>query len=244
MATHPSGHSPFRSAIPPGSAPRSSPNAGTIATRFGLPPFVAVGDPRSLAAVWDGPIATIDDPREADSAFDVGLPLLPIAVGRQPTFPASPSVAGAHCSLDALELAVGLARSGSAAAVVTGPVSKEQLYAHRLRPSRPDRVRRRALRRLARQCRDDARRADACGRCRSPPTCRLPRSPARLIAGADRGARPGGAARAPAQLRHRRAAPRGRRAQPPCRRRRHARPRGDRPDHAGDRGAARRGLAT
>jgi 4-hydroxythreonine-4-phosphate dehydrogenase len=37
-------------------------------------------------------------------------------------------VAGAHCSLDALELAVGLARSGSAAAVVTGPVSKQQLY--------------------------------------------------------------------------------------------------------------------
>ncbi|MEO5612740.1 MAG: 4-hydroxythreonine-4-phosphate dehydrogenase PdxA, partial [Sphingomicrobium sp.] len=40
-----------------------------------------------------------------------------------------PSVAGAHCSLDSLEIAVGLARSGSAAGVVTGPVSKEQLYA-------------------------------------------------------------------------------------------------------------------
>ena len=43
--------------------------------------------------------------------------------------PGQPTVAGAHCSLDALELAVGLARSGSAAAVVTGPVSKQQLYA-------------------------------------------------------------------------------------------------------------------
>jgi len=32
-----------------------------------------VGDPRSIAAVWDGPIATIDDPREAESAFDIGL---------------------------------------------------------------------------------------------------------------------------------------------------------------------------
>ena len=40
-----------------------------------------------------------------------------------------PELAGAHCSLDSLELAVGLARSGSAAAVVTGPVAKEQLYA-------------------------------------------------------------------------------------------------------------------
>ena len=96
--------------------------------RFGLPPFLAIGDPRSLAAVWDGPIATIDDPREADSAFDVGLPLLPIA-SSEADIPGRPSVAGAHCSLDALELAVGLARSGSAAAVVTGPVSKQQLYA-------------------------------------------------------------------------------------------------------------------
>ena len=43
---------------------------------FGLPPFVAVGDPRSLAAVWDGPIVMIDDPRDVDSAFDVGLPLV------------------------------------------------------------------------------------------------------------------------------------------------------------------------
>ena len=96
--------------------------------RFGLPPFMAIGDPRSLTAVWDGPIAVIDDPGEADSAFDVGLPIMPMA-SAEPDIPGHPSVAGAHCSLDALELAVGLARSGSAAAVVTGPVSKQQLYA-------------------------------------------------------------------------------------------------------------------
>jgi 4-hydroxythreonine-4-phosphate dehydrogenase len=95
--------------------------------RFDLPPFVAIGDPRSLAAVWDGPIATIDDPREADSAFDVGLPILSVP-SVEADLPGHPSFAGAHCSLDALELAVGLARSGSAAAVVTGPVSKQQLY--------------------------------------------------------------------------------------------------------------------
>ncbi|MDQ3139143.1 MAG: 4-hydroxythreonine-4-phosphate dehydrogenase, partial [Pseudomonadota bacterium] len=89
---------------------------------FSLPPFVAVGDPRSLAAVWDGPVVMIDNPRDVDSAFDVGLPLWPMAAA-QADVPGCPSVAGAHCSLDALELAVGLARSGAASGVVTGPVS-------------------------------------------------------------------------------------------------------------------------
>ena len=95
---------------------------------FGLPPFVAIGDPRSISAVWDGPIELVDDPRQADSAFDYALPLIQLAAA-QADLPGHPSVAGAHCSLDSLEIAVGLARSGSAAAVVTGPVSKEQLYA-------------------------------------------------------------------------------------------------------------------
>ena len=95
---------------------------------FGLPPFVAIGDSRSIEAVWDGPVEIITDPREADSAFDVGLPLIQLAAA-DADVPGHPSVAGAHCSLDSLELAVGLARSGSAAGVVTGPVAKEQLYA-------------------------------------------------------------------------------------------------------------------
>jgi 4-hydroxythreonine-4-phosphate dehydrogenase len=95
---------------------------------FDLPPFVAIGDPRSLGAVWDGPIEMIDDPREADAAFDVGLPLIQLLSG-DADVPGRPSVAGAVCSLDALEAAVGLARSGSASAVITGPVAKEQLYA-------------------------------------------------------------------------------------------------------------------
>ena len=94
---------------------------------FGLPPFVAIGDPRSISAVWDGPIELVDNPRQADSAFDYALPLIQL-LSAQADLPGHPSVAGAHCSLDALEIAVGLARSGSAAAVVTGPVSKEQLY--------------------------------------------------------------------------------------------------------------------
>jgi 4-hydroxythreonine-4-phosphate dehydrogenase len=94
---------------------------------LGLPPFVAVGDARSIEQVWDGPLTVIDDPADADSAFDVGLPILHVPAAA-PGHPGLPSAAGAHCSLDSLELAVGLARSGSAEAVVTGPVSKQQLY--------------------------------------------------------------------------------------------------------------------
>ncbi len=97
-------------------------------SEFDLPPFVAIGDQRSVAQVWDGPIEVIDDLRQADAAFDYGLPLIQIAAA-DGDLPGRPSIAGAHCSLDSLEIAVGLARSGSAAAVVTGPVSKEQLYA-------------------------------------------------------------------------------------------------------------------
>ena len=94
---------------------------------MGLPAFVAVGDPRSLTAVWDGPLAIITDPREAEAAFAHGLPLLAVpAAGAD--IPGQPTTAGAHCSLDSLELAVGLARSGSCAGVVTGPVAKHQLY--------------------------------------------------------------------------------------------------------------------
>jgi 4-hydroxythreonine-4-phosphate dehydrogenase len=94
---------------------------------FDLPPFAAIGDPRAIALVWDGPIEAIDNPRQVDSVFDYALPIIPIASAEGDT-PGRPSVGGAHCSLDSLEIGVGLTRSGSAAAIVTGPVSKEQLY--------------------------------------------------------------------------------------------------------------------
>ncbi len=96
--------------------------------RYGLAPFVAIGDPRSILAVWDGPIELVESPREGEAAFDQALPVIQIA-SVEPDHPGHPTVLGAHCALDSLEIAVGLARSGSAAAVVTGPVAKEQLYA-------------------------------------------------------------------------------------------------------------------
>ena len=50
---------------------------------FDLPPFVAIGDPRSIARVWDGPIELIDDPRQADAAFDYALAADPDRGGRR-----------------------------------------------------------------------------------------------------------------------------------------------------------------
>ena len=128
MATLPSEPLAISLGDPAGIGPEVLAKCWDNRAAFDLPPFVAIGDPRSIEAVWDGPIEIITDPQEADSAFDVGLPLLQL-LSAEDTVPGHATVAGAQCSLDSLELAVGLARSGSAAAVVTGPVSKEQLYA-------------------------------------------------------------------------------------------------------------------
>ncbi len=93
-----------------------------------LHPFFAIGDRRSIEAVWDGPVIAISHPAEASGIFDTALPLLQvddpgdIVAGK-------PNLAGARCALDAVELAVGLARSGAASGLVTGPVAKAQLYA-------------------------------------------------------------------------------------------------------------------
>lgn len=92
-----------------------------------LPPFFAVGDARAITRVWDGPVAAITDLREVAGAFDGALPVLTVEDGGD-IVPGQPDADGARCALHSLELAVGLARSGAAAALVTGPVSKAQLY--------------------------------------------------------------------------------------------------------------------
>lgn len=93
----------------------------------GLPPFFAIGDAAALRAVWPGPIATVSTPEEAAEAFATALPCLQIAEAGE-VVPGSPSIDGARTAFEALEVAVGLARTGSAAGIVTAPVGKEQLY--------------------------------------------------------------------------------------------------------------------
>lgn len=93
-----------------------------------LDPFFAVGDKRSVEAVWDGPVRQIVDPADAIDCFDDALPIMQVD-DADDIVPGEPNMSGARCALHSLELAVGLARSGPASALVTGPVAKAQLYA-------------------------------------------------------------------------------------------------------------------
>lgn len=92
-----------------------------------LPPFFAVGDIGAVEAVWNGPLAPISEPSAAPGAFDSALPIISVAGATTP--PGGFDLTGARNALDALELAVGLTRSGAASGLVTGPVSKSRLYA-------------------------------------------------------------------------------------------------------------------
>jgi 4-hydroxythreonine-4-phosphate dehydrogenase len=93
-----------------------------------LRPFFAVGDRLALRAGWGGPVQRISEPSEAAAVFGSALPLIQIEAGGD-TRPGQPALEGARAALDSLELAVGLARSGTASALTTGPVAKAQLYA-------------------------------------------------------------------------------------------------------------------
>lgn len=93
-----------------------------------LPPFFAIGDIKSFAPHWQGPTVRISDPAETRANFAKALPVLHIHDCIN-IVPGKPDLDGAHCAYQALELAIGFARAGSAAALVTGPVSKAQLYA-------------------------------------------------------------------------------------------------------------------
>jgi 4-hydroxythreonine-4-phosphate dehydrogenase len=94
----------------------------------GLPPFFAVGSVSAVRAVWDGPIDIIEDPGAACARFDEALPILRVKTDTE-VVPGRPDLEGARNALDSLEFSVGLTRAGTASGLVTGPVSKTQLYA-------------------------------------------------------------------------------------------------------------------
>ncbi|MFA6607862.1 MAG: 4-hydroxythreonine-4-phosphate dehydrogenase PdxA, partial [Sphingomonas sp.] len=112
---------------PAGIGPEIIAKAWAQRVAAGLPAFFATGDARAVAAVWDGPIEPISHPEDANRVFETALPVLTVEDGGE-IVPGIPDVEGARCALRALELAAGLVRSGAARALVTGPVSKAQLY--------------------------------------------------------------------------------------------------------------------
>ena len=106
--------------------------AWSLAASARVAPFFVIDDANRLAALAQRiglavPIARIDRPEAAASAFGAALPVLhrplprPIEPGR-PDPSASASVTGA------IDEAVALARAGRAAAVVTNPINKKVLY--------------------------------------------------------------------------------------------------------------------
>lgn len=93
----------------------------------GLKPFFAIGNIADFQNLTDVPVQKIEQPFEASTAFNTALPVFHIHEAA-PAVPGEATLDGAQCSLHALEIACGLARSGDAGAVITAPVSKTQLY--------------------------------------------------------------------------------------------------------------------
>jgi 4-hydroxythreonine-4-phosphate dehydrogenase len=89
------------------------------ALRHTGPEFVALADPNLLGA-----LAPIDLAHHMDATgFADALPVLPVRLV-QPAIPGRPQAAHAPAIVSSIETAVRLARSGTAAAIVTNPISK------------------------------------------------------------------------------------------------------------------------
>jgi len=112
---------------PAGVGPEIVAKAWAARQTAGLQPFFAVGEPRAIERVWKGPVARITDPSSVATLFPDALPILVVDHGGE-VVPGRPDIEGARCAIEALELAVGLARSGAASGLVTAPVSKVELY--------------------------------------------------------------------------------------------------------------------
>lgn len=93
----------------------------------GLKPFFVIGNYADFERLPDVPARKIEQPGEAGDIFDDALPVFHIHEA-DAAVPGEATMDSAQCSLHALEIACGLARSGDAGAVVTAPVSKTQLY--------------------------------------------------------------------------------------------------------------------
>jgi 4-hydroxythreonine-4-phosphate dehydrogenase len=103
-----------------------------LARAAALPPFYVIDDPDRLTVLarnlnWPVPVRPIAAPEEAIDIFAEALPVQPIGIAPRAR-PAHPDPADAPAILGAIESAVAAVRTGRAAAIVTNPVQKENLY--------------------------------------------------------------------------------------------------------------------
>lgn len=99
---------------------------GAWCRRDGLPPFFVIDDPARLRTIGPEHVQVIGAPEEAAAAFHRGLPVLPLSLPA-PSRPGMAEPANAAATLESIDRAVALARSGRAAGVVTNPVTKKLL---------------------------------------------------------------------------------------------------------------------
>jgi 4-hydroxythreonine-4-phosphate dehydrogenase len=103
-----------------------------LARAAALPPFYLIDDPGRLAALaraldWPVPVRPIAAPEEAAGVFAKALPVMPLGLAIHAR-PAHPDPADAPAILGAIENAVVAVQGGRAAAIVTNPIHKENLY--------------------------------------------------------------------------------------------------------------------
>jgi 4-hydroxythreonine-4-phosphate dehydrogenase len=101
--------------------------------RAGDQVFFALDDPERLRRVdahagIGADVVVIDDPSEAGAAIGRALPVLPLS-REAPFLLGRPDPGSAPAVLESIDRAVALARDGRAAAVVTNPIHKANLYA-------------------------------------------------------------------------------------------------------------------
>ncbi|PLK26082.1 4-hydroxythreonine-4-phosphate dehydrogenase PdxA [Novosphingobium sp. TH158] len=117
---------------PAGVGPELIAEAWSRRAAAGLAPFFVAGGASLLhrAASLRGielPVQPISRPDEAPAVFGEALPVLGLSDGEYR--PGEPDPDGARLALESLTMATGLARSGQAGGVVTGPIAKARLAA-------------------------------------------------------------------------------------------------------------------
>ena len=104
-----------------------------LARRRQGPAFFAIDNGQRLAGLakklgWAVPLAPIGAPGQANEVFANALPVIDVALA-QPSIPGRINAKNGAAVLASIDMAVGLARSGAAAAVLTNPINKAALYA-------------------------------------------------------------------------------------------------------------------